>query len=66
MGVSLRNLRLLASAAGFAALALAGCSANQQPVDTAVAPSSGACSRNTGVDPAGGGRRSMGLWRLPQ
>lgn len=39
MGVSLRNLRLLASAAGFAALALAGCSANQQPVDAAVAPS---------------------------
>ena len=39
MSVLLRNLRLLASAAALAAFALAGCSANQQPVETAVAPS---------------------------
>lgn len=39
MSVPLRNLRLLASATAFAALALAGCSANQQPVETAITPS---------------------------
>jgi hypothetical protein len=38
MSVSLRNLRLLASAAGFAALSLAGCSTNQPPVEAAVTP----------------------------
>ena len=39
MSVSLPDLRLLASAAAFAALALAGCSTNQQPVEAAIAPS---------------------------
>src|SRR5690242_19443485 len=39
MSVSLRSLRLLASAAGLAALALAGCSTNQPPVEAAVTPS---------------------------
>jgi hypothetical protein len=39
MSVLVRNLRLLASAAALAAFALAGCSANQQPVEATVAPS---------------------------
>lgn len=38
MSVSLRDLRLLASAVMFAAFALVGCSTNQQPVETAAAP----------------------------